>query len=259
MQTYYALGYTCALQKLGMVEKDALAEQAIALAKGLGGAVRKGAKGVAGAVRRDPVGLPQIEKGEATARNALVKRTLSEGQAKEQATRQSQRAAAPAAKPGAPKQKAQLPAPAEAEMAARYMEGTGPKAFGQALPQGLKPAPATSLEGVVPKGKPAAGPAPMPPPIPQQGLLSRVSPVTGPMEAAPATAGGKTKTPTVESKTQPAVKAPPTEKSKTKEVPQGFLSKYKWPLLGGAGLAGLGGYAYMKNRDPMGGYPVQGY
>ena len=63
----------------------------------------------------------------------------------------------------------------------------------------------------------------------------------------------------VESASQPGVKAPPAEKPKTKEVPQGFLSKYKWPLLGGAGLAGLGGYAYMKNRDPMGGYPVQGY
>jgi len=67
------------------------------------------------------------------------------------------------------------------------------------------------------------------------------------------------KAPAVESASQPAVKAPPTEKTKTKEVPQGFLSKYKWPLLGGAGLAGLGGYAYLKNRDPMGGYPVQGY
>jgi len=70
------------------------------------------------------------------------------------------------------------------------------------------------------------------------------------------------KAPAVESASQPAVKAPPagkTEGATTKEVPQGFLSKYKWPLLGGAGLAGLGGYAYMKNRDPMGGYPVQGY
>jgi hypothetical protein len=80
------------------------------------------------------------------------------------------------------------------------------------------------------------------------------APMTAPQGAPPLA-----KAPTVESKSQPGVKAPPAEKTKTKEVPQGFLSKYKWPLLGGAGLAGLGGYAYMKNRDPMGGYPVQGY
>ncbi len=77
--------------------------------------------------------------------------------------------------------------------------------------------------------------------------------------AVPQGAPPLAKAPTVESKTQPNVKAPPAEKTKTKEVPQDFLSKYKWPLLGGAGLAGLGGYAYMKSRDPMGGYPVQGY
>lgn len=53
---------------------------------------------------------------------------------------------------------------------------------------------------------------------------------------------------TVESATKPAEK-PPVDPNKP-----GFLSKYKWPLVGAGalGAAGLGGYAYLRSRDPMG-------
>ena len=63
--------------------------------------------------------------------------------------------------------------------------------------------------------------------------------------------------PIAQSKSTPPVKeqAAASTTAAGAKPEQGFLSKHKWPLIGAGalGAAGLGGYAYLKNRDPMGG------
>lgn len=75
------------------------------------------------------------------------------------------------------------------------------------------------------------------------------------------------KAPVVESNIKPEMKEQPvtptttqaetpkgeTPKGETKAVEPGFLRRNWLPIAGGLGLAGLGGYAYLRNRDPMGG------
>ena len=78
-----------------------------------------------------------------------------------------------------------------------------------------------------------------------KGLFSRGSKV----EQGAAKAAPRGKAPEVSAGKTPDVK--PT-KSKDERT---FLQKAKWPLIGigGLGAAGLGGYAYLRSRDPMGG------
>lgn len=67
----------------------------------------------------------------------------------------------------------------------------------------------------------------------------------------------KAEPPIAQSASTPAAAAAPAG---TKEAPQGFFSRYKWPIGLGVGAAGLGaGYLALRSRDRMGQYPVQGY
>jgi len=229
MQTYYDLGYLTALEKLGMVEKDALA----AAAKQV---------------------IPRAV--------GFVKNLFGRG--------------------------ARLPAASQAEHAVRALEGTGPKAFGQALPANLKAAPALSLEGAAPLKKdltarikpvtsetatlrgPSIAPAPAaapgaatPPPVPAGAGKGKTAPPVVQSPTTPAAAGAPAGATPAAGAAPAAAGTPATTEAAgaaaAKKEP-GILSKYKWPIAGGVGLAGLGGYAYLKNRDPMGsGYPIQGY
>ena len=56
------------------------------------------------------------------------------------------------------------------------------------------------------------------------------------------------KSPVVESGVKPDVKTPEIKEPKG----PGFLRRHWLPIAAGTGLAGAGGYAYLKNRDPMG-------
>jgi hypothetical protein len=221
MQTYYEFGYVHALEKLGMVEKQS-APKAVQVLQGL---VGKGAR-----------------------QGRQVARAFEGGAARQKV-------------PGG------MGAAPEIDLAGKgsltQALKSGKKAPGMQVPMSGHSYAAPEQVANMPSGAEAFG---MP------GVKgTRIGKLEGPMMSqqglGPATSGGapkgKTKAPVVESSRTPEAKSAPAAATggaaAAAPASQGLLSKYKWPLIGGAGLAGLGGYAYLKNRDPMPGYPVQGY
>jgi len=182
MQTYYEVGYACALEKLGM---PAVLQRIGATAKGVAQKVRGG-----GGSRATQKSIDAILTGPKQAPVPMA----------EQARRAGVRA--PAADPN--------------------------------LNAGFSPDPRLQVPQNVPP-------------------LTRTpaAPAGGKSQAAPS--GGKSSK-VVESKTKPTQKPAEKPTKGPAAAEQGLLSKYKWPLLGAGavGAAGLGGYAYLRNRDPMG-------
>jgi hypothetical protein len=187
MYNYYELGYVHALEKLGMVEKDAGIRSAF-------GAVKSvfGGKGM-------PLVNPEVQALKGQAELAKLRAGITERSAQG---------------PLSPRQMTKNESKYN-KIHQRYgIENT-------------------------PTGAPAAAPA-----------------AQAPIAGATAPVGNKSTAPVTQSPTTPPVKTDAAAAGKGKDPAKdpGFLSKYKWPIgLGAAGLAGVGGYAYLKNRDPMGG------
>lgn len=220
MQTYYAIGYVHALEKLGMVDKTsapAAVQKVMGLVSKGGRQGRQVARAFEGgaAHQKVPGGMGAAPEIDLMGQGSLTQALKAGKKAPGKQVPMSGHSYA------APEQVANMP--------------SGAEAFGM---PGVKGTRIGKLEG---------------PMMSQQGL--------GPATSGGAPKGKTTKAPpVVESSKTPEAKAPPAAAAGGGEAAsQGLLSKYKWPLLGGAGLAGLGGYAYLKNRDPTPGYPVQGY
>jgi hypothetical protein len=229
MQTYYAVGYVHALEKLGMVDKTsapAAVQKVMGLVSKGGRQGRQVARAFEGGAARQaiPGGMGAVPTIDLAGQGSLT-----------QALKAGKKA------PGM-----QVPMPGHSYAAPEQIANmpSGAEAFGM---PGVKGTRIGKLEG---------------PMMSQQGL--------GPATSGGATKGKAQQPPVVESRKTPDAKAAPAAATgggaaapaasgEAAPASQGLLSKYKWPILGGAGLAGLGGYAYLKNRDPMPGYPVQGY